>query len=201
MTTPHDEQSWPRETINEWLQAMLSDLAALDAQAVEALLRDVDDHLEAVYPLRERLFLMVDAQRQAEHLADRYLEARDGADPETTTTIDAWPAWRQPLGAHDAYPAGKVRRHGNKLWRSDRAYNAWEPGTSDAGWTDVTAEILGPPPETPTAAPWSKDASYKVGDRVSKDGSVWECRIPHGSEYQGTWAPGVAHSVWVRVEP
>lgn len=49
---------------------------------------------------------------------------------------EAWPAWSQPTGAHDAYSAGdKVSRNG-KRWTSDVDGNVWEPGVY--GWSEVT---------------------------------------------------------------
>lgn len=58
-----------------------------------------------------------------------------------------------------------------------------------------------PDPERPEGyvGPWDKDDTYAVGDVVDKDGFYWECQIPHGAEYQGTWAPGVAHNVWTNI--
>lgn len=42
------------------------------------------------------------------------------------------PAWRQPLGAHDAYAKGAIVRHADKLWRSTIDNNVWAPGVY--GW-------------------------------------------------------------------
>lgn len=49
---------------------------------------------------------------------------------------EEWPEWSQPLGAHDAYPAGAKVSHNGKHWTSDIASNVWEPGVY--GWTEVT---------------------------------------------------------------
>lgn len=46
---------------------------------------------------------------------------------------DEWPAWSQPVGAHDAYNAGDKCSHNNKHWISDVGSNVWEPGVY--GWT------------------------------------------------------------------
>ena len=61
-----------------------------------------------------------------------------------------------------------------------------------------------PEPEQPArpagyVGTWSPSASYKVNDIVDKDGSYWKCLVAHGAEYQGTWAPGVAHAAWSNV--
>ena len=52
-----------------------------------------------------------------------------GADP-----AEAWPAWSQPTGAHDAYGAGDRVSHNGKHWTSDADGNVWEPGVH--GWTE-----------------------------------------------------------------
>lgn len=50
-------------------------------------------------------------------------------------TIEEWPAWVQPQGAHDAYMHGAQVTHSNKHWTSDLDNNIWEPGVY--GWTEV----------------------------------------------------------------
>ena len=50
-------------------------------------------------------------------------------------SLEEWPEWIQPTGAHDAYTKGaKVTHNGNK-WTSDVDANTWEPGVY--GWTEV----------------------------------------------------------------
>lgn len=48
-----------------------------------------------------------------------------------------WPAWRQPQGAADAYPAGAKVSHptSDRHWVSDLDNNVWEPGTY--GWSEA----------------------------------------------------------------
>ena len=48
---------------------------------------------------------------------------------------EEYPAWSQPLGAHDAYPLGAKVSHNGKKWTSDVANNVWEPGVY--GWTEI----------------------------------------------------------------
>lgn len=50
---------------------------------------------------------------------------------------EEWPAWSQPLGAHDAYAKDAKVTHNGKKWTSDVDGNVWEPGVSQ--WTEVTA--------------------------------------------------------------
>lgn len=48
------------------------------------------------------------------------------------TGVEEEQAWRQPTGAHDAYPLGWTVKHGGKTWISLVAANVWEPGVY--GW-------------------------------------------------------------------
>lgn len=47
----------------------------------------------------------------------------------------AWPEWRQPEGAHDAYPEGAKVAHNGKRWVSLTDDNVWEPGS--AQWVEA----------------------------------------------------------------
>ena len=51
-------------------------------------------------------------------------------------SLDEWPEWVQPTGAHDAYAKGDKVAHNGKKWTSDVDANVWEPGVY--GWTEVT---------------------------------------------------------------
>lgn len=47
---------------------------------------------------------------------------------------EEWPAWRQPTGSVDSYPAGYKVSHNGKHWISEVDNNTWEPGVY--GWTE-----------------------------------------------------------------
>ncbi|GEM_PF-1286191 len=49
---------------------------------------------------------------------------------------EEWPAWSQPVGAHDAYAKGDKVSHNGKHWTSNVDSNVWEPGVY--GWTEAT---------------------------------------------------------------
>lgn len=49
---------------------------------------------------------------------------------------EEWPAWSQPVGAHDAYDKGAKVSHKEKHWTSDLDNNVWKPGVY--GWTEAT---------------------------------------------------------------
>ena len=48
---------------------------------------------------------------------------------------EEWPAWSQPVGAHDAYDAGDKVSHQNKHWVSTADANVWTPGVY--GWEEA----------------------------------------------------------------
>ena len=50
-------------------------------------------------------------------------------------SLEEWPEWIQPTGAHDAYAKGDKVTHSSKKWTSDVDANVWEPGVY--GWTEV----------------------------------------------------------------
>ena len=49
---------------------------------------------------------------------------------------EEWPAWSQPVGAHDAYRKDAKVSHNGKHWTSSVDSNVWEP--SVYGWTEYT---------------------------------------------------------------
>lgn len=49
-------------------------------------------------------------------------------------SLDEYPEWEQPQGAHDAYSKGAKCSHNGKHWISDRDGNIWEPGVF--GWIE-----------------------------------------------------------------
>lgn len=50
-------------------------------------------------------------------------------------SLEEWPDWTQPTGAHDAYAKGDKCSHNGKHWVSNVDGNVWEPGV--AGWDEV----------------------------------------------------------------
>lgn len=55
----------------------------------------------------------------------------------TVVSLDEYPEWVQPTGAHDAYGKGDKVTHRGKRWTSTADANVWEPGVY--GWTEVAA--------------------------------------------------------------
>lgn len=54
----------------------------------------------------------------------------------TADPAEDWPAWSQPVGAHDAYSKDAKVSHKGKHWTSNVDSNVWEPGVY--GWTEYT---------------------------------------------------------------
>lgn len=50
-------------------------------------------------------------------------------------SIEEWPEWVQPTGAHDAYNKGDKVSHNEKHWVSDIDANTYEPGVY--GWSEA----------------------------------------------------------------
>ena len=151
---------------------------------------EIDAAMSTLGQARLRLTTLIDTPAAVEQASATYLDARDGTQPDAGQAGD-WPPYRQPAGAHDAYPAGRVIRWTDgRLYRAVRLGVVHSPAEYPADWTDVTDELTGTiPPETPAAEPWSAEAQYEVDDLVTYEGLVYRCIRAHGVEYQGTWRP------------
>ena len=53
----------------------------------------------------------------------------------TKISLDEYPEWVQPTGAHDAYNKGDKVSHNNKHWINDIDANVYEPGVY--GWDEA----------------------------------------------------------------
>lgn len=87
--------------------------------------------------------------------------------------------WRQPDGAHNAYPTGWLVEFGGKLWTSLLAANVWQPGTS--GWREVVPSDSAPPA---WVAPTGAHDAYAKGALVTFDGRVWASTVD-----ANVWSP------------
>lgn len=105
------------------------------------------------------------------------------------------PAWRQPLGAHDAYQVGDRVNFEGAIYESIIPNNVWSPSAYPAGWKSVSAG--GDPPAPPTPAAWKQPTgahgAYALGARVQHAGKTWESTVA-----ANVWAPGVYG--WKEVE-
>lgn len=68
--------------------------------------------------------------------------SQDGWEPDQTPalwvqiSVEEYPEWIQPQGAHDAYAKYDKVTHGDKRWISDMDANIYEPGVY--GWSEVS---------------------------------------------------------------
>lgn len=94
--------------------------------------------------------------------------------------------WKQPQGAHDAYPAGEWCWHNGRAWRNLTAANVHAPGVS--GWREMLTEW--PAYVQPAGA---HDA-YQVGEKITEAGKHYVCKV------NGTvWPPSVVPASWTLV--
>lgn len=62
------------------------------------------------------------------------VEQLKGGKPEKA---DAWPEFRQPTGAHDAYSSGSCVAYSGKHYRSLIDNNVWSPDVYPQGWEEA----------------------------------------------------------------
>ena len=53
----------------------------------------------------------------------------------TKISVEEFPEWKQPQGAHDAYKIGKKVSHNGKHWINTYDNNTYEPGVY--GWDEI----------------------------------------------------------------
>lgn len=51
-------------------------------------------------------------------------------------SVEEWPEWIQPTGAHDAYDKDAKVSHNGKHWKSTMDANVYEPGVY--GWEEIS---------------------------------------------------------------
>ena len=98
------------------------------------------------------------------------------------------PQWVAPTGSHDTYPEGFEVTHNGKEWVSDRANNAWEPGTFDSGWREIGAE-----PE-PGIIEWAPGQTVVPGDLRTYQGVTYSCIQGHTT--LAGWEPPNVPALW-----
>ena len=144
---------------------------------------------------------------------------------ETTGTVTLedllakYPPYVQPTGAHDALPTGAIVTDEGRIWRTDLpTLNVWKPGTMNAGWTDITDQLLtqanpaekedpdgdtgdqdagetAPEPEVPPyKQPTGAHDAYNAGDRMKFNGDVYESTI-NGN----VWSPDAYPQGWKKL--
>lgn len=96
--------------------------------------------------------------------------------------------WRQPTGAHDAYPLDWEVVHNGKTWVSLTPANVWEPGISN--WREVVPENEAP---AEWVQPTGAQDAYNTGDRVTFEGAVYTSTID-----ANVWSPTGYPAGWAK---
>lgn len=152
-------------------------MARIEDQSDEELAR----YAAAIKAEQDRRRIKANAEQQAAELNVAYLAA-SGVEPRQE--------WRQPTGAHDAYPEGWEVVHDGKTWASTTPANVWEPGVS--GWREVVEEGTAP---AEWVRPTGAHDAYQTGDLVTFEGSIYES-IVDGN----TWSPTEYPQGWEKVD-
>ena len=128
--------------------------------------------------------------------------------------LKAYPPYKQPTGAHDAYPPSAQVSDKGRVWRNDLdKLNVWKPGTMSAGWTDITDMLLAEhnPPEPegggqepdnaeteePAVPEWAPGLNVKPGDRYTFQGDTYE--VIQGHTSAAHWPPNAVPALYRKV--
>lgn len=158
---------------------------------------EIDELLSMIHRELNRRHSIETAEQRVAEIAREYGDA---------TGRVAGAAWRQPQGAHDSYPPKAITSLDGQHYRNDHTgVNQWKPTDLNSQWTPVW-EVDGKWVDTPPAAEgggpakWMAGVNYKVGDKVTHDGFIWECVLDHTS-HDG-WKPMAAtYEVWKKLGP
>ena len=127
----------------------IKERAKLFRQFIEQMAKNVDDetaldHIEAfpkweigkAYKKDERIRYIGDLYKV---LQDHTSQADWSPDKAVSlyvkVSIEEFPEWVQPTGAHDSYMKGDKVSHNGKHWESDIDANTYEPGIY--GWSEL----------------------------------------------------------------
>ena len=152
-------------------------MARIEDQSDEELAR----YAAAIKAEQDRRRIKANAEQQAAELNVAYLAA---------SGVEPGQEWRQPTGAHDAYPERWEVVHDGKTWASTTPANVWEPGVS--GWREVVEEGTAP---AEWARPTGAHDAYQTGDLVTFEGTVYESTIDGN-----TWSPTEYPQGWKKVD-
>ena len=128
--------------------------------------------------------------------------------------VKAYPPYKQPTGAHDAYPPSAQVSDEGRVWRNDLdKLNVWKPGTMNAGWTDITDMLLaehnppepegdGQEPDTaeteePAVPEWAPNLDVKPGERYTFQGDTYE--VIQGHTSAAHWPPNAVPALYRKV--
>lgn len=120
---------------------------------------ELQNIVSAVTSELNRRAALENVEKEVNRLNQQYLAA---------SGIQNGAAWRQPSGAHNAYPQGFVVEYNGKRWTNLVMSNVHEPGVS--GWREI-AQPGEPAPEW--VQPSGAHDTYGIGDRVTFEGQEY----------------------------
>ena len=162
----------------------MSDVTTLDDAALEALRQEIVTE-------QARRLVLADGARIVEQVSTEYANAVTDLPPEDWTAITAHTDRVGP-GVRVTFD-GIEYRNKSGSWLPISAGPGQDPAS--IWWERVT------PVDPGTTYPkWSATADYKVGDRCTRNGRLYECLVAHGAAYAGTWGPP-ATGVWKDLGP
>ena len=118
-------------------------------------------------------------------------------------SLEEWPEFKQPTGAHDAYNIGDKITFNGKKYISLINGNAWSPEAYPAGWklVEESTESEDETEETPIdeypewVQPTGAHDAYNIGDHVTYQGEHYISNI-NGN----TTVPGSDERWWTKVQ-
>lgn len=153
-------------------------MAGLIADATD---EELTRYAAAIKAEQDRRRTLARAEGQVHELNAAYLSA---------SGIERGQPWRQPTGAHDAYPEGWAVEWEGSQWVSLIGGNVWQPGVS--GWREEVEEGAAPPE---WVQPTGAHDAYNTGDSVTFEGTVWVSVIDGN-----VWSPTAHPAGWKRGE-
>lgn len=150
-----------------------------------ALITDATDEELARYAAsiraeQDRRRVLVTAEKHVADLSAAYLSA---------SGVEPGQEWRQPTGAHDAYPEGWEVTFEGRRFVSTTPANVWPPNVS--GWREIVEEGEAPPE---WVQPSGAHDAYGTGDQVTFEGAVYESTM-NGN----VWSPAAHPAGWKQV--
>lgn len=142
------------------------------------------------------LQLAVDEEFARRRAVAIYIDTVVPGDQKITTPIpdDQVPEYKQPTGAHDAYPAGARIKWQGMIYESLLPANVWSPTDYPRGWKPIT-EALTAGQIAEYKQPTGAHDAYNIGDKVRFQGAIYESLI-NGN----VWSPTDYPAGWKRVD-
>jgi hypothetical protein len=162
------------------------------------LLADVDNNLivttDTASPQHSLVDQLAEFNANARRLRIERRSLREAARRAVVTDVDAMtPEDAEALAgifeqwqAGEAVAIGAVREYDGHLYKVLQAHTTqgdWTPDVVPALWQRIAAPDAGP---QPWVQPAGGHDAYQIGDRVTHNGSTWECTVANN-----VWEPGV----------